>query len=116
MRDAELELLLSDSRLIRNRLKIFSARDNGRAALDAIGEFGSLDACLWRFVDGGPIVNRWRDRAEVPARTELSDRMSADLRRRGFRFVGSTICYAFMQATGLVNDHTTDRLRYLQIG
>lgn len=105
MTDRQLETLLGDAGLIRNRLKITSVRGNARAALAVIEEFGSLDAFLWSFVAGQPIVNRWRESAEVPATTPLSDRMSKELRRRGFRFVGSTICYAFMQATGMVNDH-----------
>lgn len=103
--DARIEKLLTDPGLIRNRLKIVSVRDNARAALAAIAEFGRLDAYLWSFVDAAPVQNRWRDAREVPATTPTSDRMSKELRRRGFRFVGSTICYAFMQATGMVNDH-----------
>ena len=93
--------------MIRHRLKIWSVRDNARAALSVIEEHGSLDAWLWAFVDGQPIVNRWREPGQVPATTEISDRMSKALRKRGFRFVGSTICYAFMQATGMVDDHLT---------
>lgn len=110
--DRRLEALLGDAGLIRNRLKIFSVRDNARAALAAIEEAGSLDHCLWAFVDGQPIRNRWRDSAEVPATTVVSDRMSKALRRRGFRFVGSTICYAFMQATGMVDDHVAGCFRH----
>ncbi len=112
MADAELEALLAGSGLIRNRLKIYSVRKNAQAALRIIGEAGSLDAHLWSFVGGAPIRNLWRSRAEVPARTELSDRMSKDLKRRGLSFVGSTICYAFMQATGMVNDHAVDCFRH----
>jgi DNA-3-methyladenine glycosylase I len=97
--------VLTEATVIRNRQKICSTRDNARAALSVIGEHGSLDAWLWSFVDGQPIVNRWREAAQVPATTEVSDRMSKELRKRGFRFVGSTICYAFMQATGMVDDH-----------
>ncbi|RYD16200.1 MAG: DNA-3-methyladenine glycosylase I [Lysobacteraceae bacterium] len=103
--DRRLERLLDDPGLIRNRLKLASVRGNARAALAVIEEAGSLDAYLWSFVDGAPVRNRWRTAAEVPATTPTSDRMSKDLRRRGFRFVGSTICYAFMQATGMVDDH-----------
>jgi DNA-3-methyladenine glycosylase I len=110
--DRRLEKLLLDPGLIRNRLKIASVRGNARAALLAIEEFGSLDALLWSFVDGRPIQNRWHDRGEVPATTPVSDRMSKELRRRGFRFVGSTICYALMQATGMVNDHVVDCFRH----
>jgi DNA-3-methyladenine glycosylase I len=107
MRDAALEKLLTDSGVVRNRLKVFSVHDNARAALAAIEEAGSFDAFLWGFVDGQPIVNHWTRPEQVPARTELSDRMSKTLMKRGFRFVGSTICYAFMQATGMVDDHLT---------
>ncbi|MFI4969840.1 MAG: DNA-3-methyladenine glycosylase I [Lysobacterales bacterium] len=110
--DARIEKLLTDPGLIRNRLKITSVRDNARAALVAIAGFGSLDALLWTFVEGKPIGNRWRSRSEVPATTAISDHMSKQLRRCGFRFVGSTICYAFMQATGMVNDHVLDCFRH----
>jgi DNA-3-methyladenine glycosylase I len=112
MTDAELTELLAAPGLIRNRLKIFSARDNARAALEVVAEFGSLDAYLWSFVGGKPIVNRWSEMAQVPALTEASDRLSKALRKRGFRFVGSTICYAFMQATGMVNDHLVHCFRH----
>ena len=111
MPDEALERLLADPGLIRNRLKIASVRDNARAALRAIADDGSLDACLWSFVGGRPVVNRPAGRDAVPARTELSDAMSRALRKRGFRFVGSTICYAFMQATGMVDDHLVLPLR-----
>jgi DNA-3-methyladenine glycosylase I len=110
--DARIEKLLTDPGLIRNRLKITSVRDNARAALVAIAGFGSLDALLWTFVEGKPIGNRWRSRSEVPATTAISDRMSKEGRQCGFRFVGSTICYAFMQATGMVNDHVLDCFRH----
>jgi DNA-3-methyladenine glycosylase I len=116
MRDASLEKLLESSGIIRNRLKIWSVRDNARTALDVIGEHGSLDAYLWSFVDGKPLVNHWKSSKEVPAKTELSDRMSKALAKRGFRFVGSTICYAFMQATGMVNDHLVSCFRYKESG
>src|SRR5579871_1857880 len=116
MRDASLENLLASSGIIRNRLKIWSVRDNARTALDVIGEHGSLDAYLWSFVDGKPLVNGWTDGNQVPAKTELSDRMSKALIKRGFRFVGSTICYAFMQATGMVNDHLVSCFRYEESG
>ena len=105
MSDSDLTTVLTGSGVIRHRLKIWSVRDNARTALDVIGEHGSLDAWLWSFVDGQPIVNQWREFSQVPATTEISDRMSKALRKRGFRFVGSTICYAFMQATGMVDDH-----------
>jgi len=103
--DARIEKLLTDPGIIRNRLKVTSVRDNARAALAAIAEFGSLDTFLWSFVGGAPVRNRLRSSADVPAKTEVSDRMSKTLAKRGFRFVGSTICYAFLQATGMVNDH-----------
>jgi DNA-3-methyladenine glycosylase I len=105
------ERLLTDQGIIRNRLKIESAITNARAFLDVQREAGSFDAYVWRFVDGKPRVNRPRSLKELPARTEQSDALSRDLIRRGFRFVGSTICYAFMQAVGLVNDHTIDCFR-----
>ncbi len=112
MSDRALEKLLLDPGIIRNRLKVFSARDNAIAALGAIEEFGSLDVYLWSFVDGKTMLNGWRDHAEVPASTELSDRMSKTLKKHGFRFVGSTICYSLMQATGMVNDHLSGCFRY----
>jgi DNA-3-methyladenine glycosylase I len=112
MKDRELEKCLLDPGLIRNRLKITSVRDNAKAALEAIDEYGSFEAYLWSFVDGKPIRNAWRRRAEVPASTPVSDRMSKALKKRGFRFVGTTICYAFMQATGMVNDHLVECFRH----
>ena len=112
MRDGELEKLLTSSGLIRNRLKVYSVRGNAAAALDAAREHGSLDAYLWSFVGGRPVVNHWTASAQVPARTETSDAMSKALRKRGFSFVGSTICYAFMQATGMVNDHLVSCFRH----
>ena len=115
MSDAALEKLLQDPALIRNRMKIWSARNNAQAALRTIDEFGSLDAYFWSFVDGKPIRNRWRERGDVPARTELSDRLAKDLKKRGFNFVGSTIVYAHMQATGMVNDHFTGCFRHKQV-
>ncbi len=105
MTDRELESVLRHSGIIRNRLKIWSVRSNAEAALQASTTHGSLDAFLWSFVAGRPVVNRWRTMAEVPDRTDLSDRMSKTLRKAGFRFIGTTICYAFMQATGMVDDH-----------
>ena len=112
MRDAQLEKLLGDPGIVRNRLKVYSARDNARAALDVIGEAGSLDAWLWSFVDRAPLVHRRQRASEVPARSERSDALSHAMRQRGFRFVGSTICYAFMQATGMVNDHLVGCFRH----
>ncbi|MBW4089978.1 MAG: DNA-3-methyladenine glycosylase I [Proteobacteria bacterium] len=104
MSDAELEAVLAGAGVIRNRLKVFSVRANAHAALGVIAAEGSLDAFLWSFVAGCPIVTR-RAGAAPPARTAISEHMSRELRRRGFRFVGPTICYAFMQAAGLVDDH-----------
>ena len=107
MTDDALAAVLAEGGIIRNRLKVWSVRANARAALTAAAEHGSLDAYLWSFVNHAPIVNSWASGAEVPARTALSDTMSRALRKRGFGFVGSTICYAFMQATGMVDDHLT---------
>ena len=109
---ARIEKLLQNPGIIRNRLKISSVRDNARASQAVIAEHGSLDAYLWSFVDGKPIRNAWTDKSQVPATTAHSDRMSKTLKKRGFRFVGSTICYAFMQATGMVDDHTVDCFRH----
>lgn len=116
MTDAECERLLDDPGLIRNRLKILAARNNAQAALRVIGEFGSLDAYFWSFVDGRPIVNRWSEQSQIPAATAESDRMSKEMRKRGFRFVGSTICYAHMQASGMVNDHLLSCFRHAECG
>jgi DNA-3-methyladenine glycosylase I len=112
MTDRELEKHLLDPGIIRNRLKVSSTRDNAIAALQVIWEFGSLDAYLWSFVDGKPLRNRWRNQAEVPASTELSDRMSKALKKRGFRFVGTTICYSLLQATGMIDDHLVGCFRH----
>lgn len=106
--EAKIAALLADGRIIRNRLKIQAAIANAQRFLEVQGEFGSFDAYIWRFVDGSPIRNHWRDRSEVPAVTPQSDALSKDLKKRGFKFVGSTICYALMQASGMVNDHTQD--------
>ncbi len=113
--EADATRLLADSGIVRNRLKIESAIKNARGALDIQKDFGSLDAYLWRYVDGIPRQNAPKSMAELPAKTELSNMMSKDLKKRGFNFVGSTICYAFMQAVGIVNDHTTDCFRYSEI-
>jgi len=107
--------LLADAGIVRNRLKIHSAIDNARAFLEVRREFGSFDAYLWGFVDGRPLQNLRRGMNQVPARTPLSDAISKDLKRRGFRFVGSTIVYAFMQAVGMVNDHLTGCFRRTQL-
>ena len=106
--------LLADPGIIRNRLKIAATISNAREFLKIQQEFGSFDAYIWRFVDGKPIQNAWK--RKVPARTKESDALSKDLAKRGFRFVGSTICYALMQATGMVNDHAITCYRYEQLG
>ncbi|HWB86942.1 MAG TPA: DNA-3-methyladenine glycosylase I [Bryobacteraceae bacterium] len=108
--------LLADPGIVRNRLKVAAAIGNARAFLEVQDEFGSFDAYIWRFVEGRPLRNRWRRPEDVPNRTPQSDAMSKDLARRGFKFVGSTICYAFMQATGMVNDHLATCFRYQEIG
>jgi DNA-3-methyladenine glycosylase I len=111
----KLDALLRDAGIVRNRLKIESAVSNARAFLAVEKEFGSFDRYVWRFVGGAPRVGAWRTMRQVPARTAESDAMSRDLVRRGFRFVGSTICYAFMQATGMVNDHLVTCFRYAEL-
>ncbi len=108
--------LLGDPGIVRNRLKIHSAIQNARAFLAVQEEYGSFDAYIWKFVGGRPGRNDRRSLEELPARTAESDAMSKDLKKRGFNFVGSTICYAFMQAVGMVNDHTMDCFRYAEIG
>ena len=108
---ARVQRLLRDPEIVRNRLKIESAVTNARAFLEVQREFGSFSAYVWRFVGGKPIVSRPRSLRDVPARTAESDALSKDLKKRGFRFVGSTICYAFMQAVGLVDDHAADCFR-----
>ena len=100
--------LMANTGIVRNRLKIASTISNAKAFLDVQKEFGSFDRYIWQFVGGRPKVNRWRSSQRLPARTPESDAMSKDLKSRGFRFVGSTICYAFMQAVGMVNDHAAD--------
>lgn len=110
--EARIARLLRDPGIVRNRLKVRSTVTNARALLAVQRELGSFDAYVWRFVGGRPKVNRWSTLAEVPARTAESDALSKDLRARGFGFVGSTICYAFMQAVGMVNDHTIECFRY----
>lgn len=108
----KMQSLLRDEGIVRNRLKIASAIQNARAFLAVQKEFGSFDRYIWQFVGGKPRVNAWRSGKKLPARTPESDAMSKDLKKRGFNFVGSTICYAFMQATGLVNDHVVECFRY----
>jgi len=108
----KIESLLKDPGIIRNRLKVGSARTNARAFLQIVKEFGSFDAFIWSFVGGRPIRNSWKNIGEIPAATSESDAMSKSLKKRGFKFVGPTICYAFMQAVGMVNDHTVDCFRH----
>src|SRR5262245_50642615 len=112
----DVQRLLNNDGIVRNRLKIAATIENAKRFREVVNEFGSLDAYLWSFVDGKPIQNRWRNLTAVPARTAESDAMSRDLLRRGFKFVGSTICYAFMQATGMVNDHLITCPRYAKLG
>lgn len=107
--------LLANPAIVRNRLKVESTITNARAFIAVQSEFGSFDAYLWRFVDGRPIRNAWKTIGEVPASSPVSDALSRDLKQRGFRFVGSTICYAHMQAVGMVNDHTVDCFRWREL-
>ena len=108
--------LLANEGIIRNKLKIRSAIQNARAFLEVQKEFGSFDAYIWQFVGGKPIRNSWKSLGELPAQTAESEAMSKDLKRRGFSFVGPTICYAHMQATGMVNDHVVTCFRYKEVG
>jgi DNA-3-methyladenine glycosylase I len=111
----KVQSLMKNAGIIRNRLKIASAIKNARAFLKVQEEFGSFDAYIWQFTGGAPMVNARRSMKEVPARTPESDAMSKELKKRGFSFVGTTICYAFMQAVGMVNDHLTSCFRYAQL-
>jgi len=108
--------LLKDSGIVRNELKVRSAVTNARAVLEIHAEFGSFDTYIWLFVGGKTIQNSWTSPTEAPAKTREAEAMSKDLKKRGFKFVGPTICYAFMQATGMVNDHTIDCFRFLELG
>ena len=110
--EEDVSALLANPGIIRNRLKVRSAIGNAHAFLRVRGEFGSFDAYIWRFVNGTPVRNSWRRMTEIPCRTAESDAMSDELGRRGFKFVGSTICYAFMQAVGMVNDHVVECFRH----
>ena len=114
--EADVARLLADAGIVRNRLKVASTIINAQATLRIREEFGGLDAYFWRFVDGQPIQNAWTELGQLPARTDLSDKISRDLKQRGFKFVGSTIVYAHMQATGMVNDHLVDCYRYRELG
>jgi len=113
--ERKMRALLADGGIIRNRLKIMSAIQNAKAYLEVQREFGSFDAYIWRFVGGKPRRNSWRTLREIPARTPESESMSKDLRKRGFNFVGPVICYAFMQAAGMVNDHVVSCFRHEQV-
>ena len=114
--DKRIEKLLKDEGIIRNRLKIQSAVSNARAFLKVQKEFGSFDEYIWSFIDGKPVVNEWKKTSQVPATSDKSDEISKDLKKRGFNFVGSTIIYAHMQATGMVNDHLVSCFRYKECG
>ena len=113
--DAKIAQLLQNPEIVRNRLKVNSAVTNAQACLSVQEEFGSLDSYLWGFVDNQTLKNAWKSDSEVPAKTPEAEAMSKDLIRRGFKFVGPTICYAFMQAAGMVNDHMVDCFRYHQV-
>jgi DNA-3-methyladenine glycosylase I len=112
---AKIEKILTDPGIVRNRQKVASAVNNARHFLDLVEELGSFDAFIWDFVGGKPIVNRWKHTKQIPATTKESDALSKALKQRGFSFVGSTVMYAHMQATGLVNDHLVDCFRYKQV-
>jgi len=113
--ETDVNRLLADSGIVRNRLKIESAIKNARGVIKIQQEFGSFDSYLWDYVEGTTEQNEWKSMAELPAKTDISEMMSKDLKKRGFNFVGPTICYAFMQATGMVNDHITECFRYEEI-
>jgi DNA-3-methyladenine glycosylase I len=113
--DKKLEQLMQDPGIIRNRLKVESAVKNARAYLQAQEQFGSFDHYIWQFVDGEPVQNCWKPHDKIPASTPQSDAMSKDMKKRGFTFVGTTICYAFMQAAGLVNDHVVTCFRHREV-
>ena len=110
--DKKLDKLLTDPRIIRNKLKVYGARKNARAFLEVQEAFGSFSDYIWGFVDGDPIQNRFKRMSDIPATSKVSDALSKEMKKRGFTFVGSTIMYAHMQATGMVNDHTTECFRY----
>ena len=113
--DQKLEKILKDPGIVRNRLKVYSVRTNAQSFLETLDEFGSFDTYIWQFTGGKTITNTFKTLGQLPASTSESDAMSKDLKKRGFKFVGSTICYAFMQATGMVNDHITSCFRYDQV-
>jgi DNA-3-methyladenine glycosylase I len=113
--DAKVQVLLANPGIVRNRLKIQAAIQNARSFLEIQDQYGSFDTYIWQFVDGKPIQNSWKSLQEIPATTKESDAMSKELKKRGFTFVGSTICYAFMQAVGMVNDHIVDCFRWQEV-
>lgn len=113
--DTKIQELLANPGIVRNRLKILAAIQNARSFLKVQDQFGSFDTYTWQFVEGKPIQNSWKSLLEIPAKTKESDAMSKELKKQGFTFVGSTICYAFMQAVGMVNDHTTDCFRWQEV-
>jgi len=113
--DTEVQALLANPGIVRNRLKIQAAIQNARSFLKVQDQYGSFDTYIWQFVDGKPIQNSWKSLQEIPATTKESDAMSKELKKRGFTFVGSTICYAFMQAVGMVNDHTVECFRWQEV-
>ena len=113
--EQKIDELLQNPGIIRNKLKVKASVTNAQAYLKIIEEFGSFDSYIWNFVNHKPIVNKWKTKEAVPSETELSNTISKDLKKRGFKFVGSTICYAFMQAIGMVNDHTIDCFRYKEV-
>jgi DNA-3-methyladenine glycosylase I len=113
--DAKVQALLANSGIVRNRLKIQAAIHNARSFLKVQDQYGSFDTYIWQFVDGKPIQNSWKSLQEIPATTKESDAMSKELKKLGFTFVGSTICYAFMQAVGMVNDHTVNCFRWQEV-
>jgi DNA-3-methyladenine glycosylase I len=113
--DAKVQALLANPGIVRNRLKIQAAIQNAHSFLDVQDQYGSFDTYIWQFVDGKPVQNSWKSLQEIPATTQESDAMSKELKKRGFTFVGSTICYAFMQAVGMVNDHIVDCFRWREV-
>jgi DNA-3-methyladenine glycosylase I len=113
--EKKVQELIANSEIVRNQLKIRATISNANAFLKVQSEFGSFDKYIWQFVDGKPVLNKWRELGQIPAKTELSDAMSEELKKRGFKFVGSTICYAFMQAGGIVNDHLVHCFRYNEL-
>ncbi len=113
--DKKIEILLHDPGIVRNRLKILGAIENAKAFLDIKSQFGSFDSYIWRFVNEKPLINEWKTIKEIPPKSDISVAMSKDLIKKGFKFTGPVICYSFMQAAGMVNDHITECFRYTQI-